>query len=430
MTGRKIVLAAWISASLPLVSGAAGFNIFESGAKATGMGGAFTATADDPSAMFYNPAGLAFQKRSKITLGGTLIAPFTDFKGANPFPGDGVSEEGERMVFFPPGLYYAHAMSDRLVFGVGAFTDFGLSTGWKEPDTYSGRFISTKADLKSISLQPTVAYKLSEKLGVGFGLELRTSNVALKRNQPFINPFSGKVIDVAKIDLQSDWKMTAGFSAGLLAKPVDNWSVGFSYRHSIKTDYDGTSSITFIPTGNSALDELLKARLPIGSHPVRTSIEFPKMVSFGIATTAIDRWTLELDVNWTGWSSFDTLVIEFSDLGTRQTIEEHWEDVFNYRLGVERRINEKLALRGGYLFDASPQPVAAVGPLLPDSDRHGVNIGIGYTVGNWTTDVTGFIAFLEKRSTVVDGVPTSRDGYNGTYKTLGVLLSFAVTYGF
>ncbi|MBI2836782.1 MAG: outer membrane protein transport protein [Acidobacteria bacterium] len=430
MAGRKILLAAGLSAALPALAGAAGFGIFEAGAKATGMSGAFTATADDPSAMFYNPAGLAFQSGSRLMTGGTLIAPSSDFKGANPFPGSSVSESQEKNLFFPPGMYYARSLTDKLTFGIGAFTDFGLATEWSDPKTYSGRYLSTKAELKSISFQPTVAYKLSDQFGVGVGIEMRRSMVKLARHQPFLNPFNNQVLDVATIDMESDWKMGVGFSVGVLAKPKENWSVGFSYRHSIKIDYEGTGTFTLNPTGSPALDALLKTKLPLGEHPISTSIEYPNMASFGLATTAIDKWTIELDVNWTGWSTFDVLELKFEDLNLVQEIPEEYEDVFNYRIGVERRMSEKMALRGGYIFDPSPQPVQGVGPLLPDSDRHGINIGIGYTMGKWTLDVANLFLFFEERSTVVDGDPKNRDGYDGTYSTFADLLSFSLSRKF
>lgn len=430
MAGRKIFLAAGLSIALPAMAGAAGFGIFEAGAKAVGMSGAFTATADDPSAMFYNPAGLAFQSGSQASLGGTLIMPSSEFTGSNPFPGSSVSEEQEKNLFFPPGMYYVRSLNSRMTLGLGAFTAFGLGTEWTNPEKYSGRYLSTKAELKSISIQPTLGVKLSENLGIGFGLEIRRSNVALSRFQGFQNPYTGKVVNAARVELEADWKMTPGFTFGVLAKPAEDWRVGFSYRHSMKVDYEGTATFTQVSTGNPVLDAILKTKLPLGDHEVATSITYPKLMSFGVATTAIPNWTVEIDINWAGWSSFDTLVLEFVDLKVKQEIEEHYEDSFNYRIGLERRMGEKMAIRGGYIFDQSPQPVESVGPLLPDSDRHGFNIGIGYTMGKWTMDIANLFLFFEERSTVVNGVPMNHDGYEGTYKTFANLLSFTLSRKF
>ncbi|MEW6367407.1 MAG: outer membrane protein transport protein [Acidobacteriota bacterium] len=431
MRSSKLLWVAVFSLALPAISFGAGFGIFEAGAKAVGMSGAFTATADDPSTMFYNPAGLAFQKGSKMMMGATLIMPFNSFEGGNPYPGEGVTEDGKKNLFYPPGIYYARQFGEKLTFGIGAFTAFGLGTEWENPDQYTGRFISTKADIQSLSIQPTVAYRLSDKLGVGVGLEVRNSKVALHKHQPFLNPYTLKVLDVAKVDLESDMAISLGFALGVLAKPFENWSVGFSYRHSMKADYEGTAKFTFIPTGNAALDALLKTKLPLGDHAVKTSINFPKEASFGIATTAIEKWTVEVDVNWTSWSEFDTLVIEFTDLNSKQTIPQDYKDAVNCRLGLQRQMSEKLALRGGYIYDQTPQPRNGAGPLLPDSDRHGFNVGFGYTLGKWTLDVANLFLFFEDRSTYdVDGKHINKDGYDGTYKTFANLLAFSLSYQF
>src|ERR1700730_18193285 len=81
---------------------AAGFALFEQGGKAMGFAGAFTAQASDPSAIFHNPAGIAFLRGTQIYLGGTAVMPTWQFEGANPFPGTGVTEQGATTVLLPP----------------------------------------------------------------------------------------------------------------------------------------------------------------------------------------------------------------------------------------------------------------------------------------------------------------------------------------
>src|SRR5438128_4763185 len=92
-----------------LTSGAAfgsGSSIFEQGAKATGMGGAFAATADDPSAIFYNVAGLAQQRHTAFSIGGTFINFSNEFVGD---PNDAFSSGArgfyKHHTFVPPNAY-------------------------------------------------------------------------------------------------------------------------------------------------------------------------------------------------------------------------------------------------------------------------------------------------------------------------------------
>ncbi len=430
MAARNLLLATGFIALLPMAAGAAGFAFYEAGAKAVGMSGAFTATADDPSAIYYNPAGLAFQKGTMIMAGGTFVVPTYSFKGANPFPGQGVSEHGKNKLHLVPGVYYRHPINDQIMVGIGTFLPFGLGTEWENPTRFTGRFISQKADLKSLSIQPTIAYKVNDWMGVGFGLDIRESVVNFQRNRAFLNPFTQHVVDLAKIDMQSNWKTSVGFSFGVLVKPIQDWRVGFSYRHSVKTDFDGTATFEFIPTGNPLIDPILKAQVPQGDRKVATSINFPKEMSLGIATTMISKMTIEVDVNYTGWSTFDELVIDFKDLGQKTVFPEKYKDCFNFRFGIERVLNEKLALRGGYYYDESPQPLESTGPLLPDSDRQGINFGAGYKMGRWSVDGSAILTLFNERSTVFEGLPQNRDNYNGTYRNHAILSSASLSYAF
>src|SRR5687768_5947056 len=152
---------------------AGGLALFEQGARGMGFAGAFTAQADDPSAIFHNPAGLAFLKGKQAYVGGTAVRPSTDFVGAAPFPGEGTAESGDVGVLPVPALYYSQPFSDRLAIGVGVHTPYGLKTAWASPGTYSGRFISQEATLSGVSINPTLAYKLADRLSIGAGLDVR-----------------------------------------------------------------------------------------------------------------------------------------------------------------------------------------------------------------------------------------------------------------
>src|SRR5688572_16889475 len=148
--GRSAALAAWLLAvavSVPTPVRAAGFALFEQGARGMGFAGAFTAQASDPSAIFHNAAGIAFLRGKQLYLGGTVVAPSSTFEGANPFPGAGVTEKTDAGLLLPPSVYYTHQLAPDLVAGIGVNVPFGLRSRWASPDTYSGRFISHSAEL-------------------------------------------------------------------------------------------------------------------------------------------------------------------------------------------------------------------------------------------------------------------------------------------
>jgi long-chain fatty acid transport protein len=405
---------------------AAGFALFEQGARGMGFAGAFTAQASDPSAIFHNAAGIAFLKGSRIYLGGTAVAPKSTFTGADPFPGAGITEKGDAGILFPPAVYYSQPFTERLAFGVGVNVPFGLRSRWANPDTFSGRFVSQLAELKGFSLNPTVAYKLADRLAVGAGLDVRFSTVTLDRRVPLVNPFTQKVVDVATVRLDSDTATGFGFNVGILAKPSESLSIGAAYRHKVKVDYDGHALFEPVPTGNAQLDALVGIQLPQGSQTVATSITFPALASGGVAYGFGD-WIVEADVDWYQWSTFRTLRIDFVERpDLSQVLPENYENSWQLRAGLERTINDRWAVRGGYFFDQTPAPAASVSPLLPDASRHGISLGGSWVSGRLRLDGATWYVFSKERST--EGV--NRDEFNGTYKNQALTFGLSLGYSF
>lgn len=410
----------------PAAADAAGFALFEQGAQGMGFAGAFTAQASDPSAIFHNAAGIAFLKGRQLYVGGVLVNPSTDFIGADPFPGAGRLESMDVGIIPFPSAYYTQALSDTLAVGVGVHVPYGLRTEWKFPDAFSGRFISTKAQLSGVSVNPTVAWKLRDRLAIGGGIDIRFSSVELRRSVPGIDPFTQQVADVASVVLQSDTATDFGFNVGVLAKPAESFSIGVSYRAKVKQSYTGDATFTLIPTGNAQFDGLVAQTLPAGAIPATTGLETPAIASVGVAYRWND-WTFEGDVNWYGWSSFDELPIQLEGRADLSTIvTEEYDDAVQFRVGVDRRLNDEWSVRGGYFYDPSPSPPESVSPLLPDSDRHGICAGGSWRRGPVRVDAALWWLLSQDRST--EGV--NRDHYDGIYSSSARTLGISVGYSF
>lgn len=420
-----------ISAVILAVSGAAfgsGFAIFEQGAKATAMGGAFAATADDPSAIWYNVAGIAQQRKAEILVGGTAINFSNNFTGD---PGDtltsGKTGEYAAHTFVPPNAYMVIPWGQNITFGVGVFTPFGLRTNWKEP--WVGRFVSRDANVKSLSVEPAVAWQTSDgRIALGVGAEYRRSHISLNRNNSAFDPLNGQVIDAANAYLASDWDNAWGWNAGLLFKPSDTWRIGVSYRSQMTIDYKGSAHFTQILTG-TPIDALVGASIP-PDQGIATSINFPANLAVGIATTAIGHnWDVEADVTHTTWSRFQNLAISFDTTSALNfNVPQNWKDSYSYRLGANKKVNDTWDVRFGVLYDKNPQPTDGVGPLLPDADREGASFGIGYHRGPWIMDLTEFDLHFKNRTT--NGDVNQVDNFRGSYKTDANLISFNFGYRF
>ncbi|HSP93306.1 MAG TPA: outer membrane protein transport protein [Thermoanaerobaculia bacterium] len=423
-----------------------GFQLNPQGARAMGMGLAFTAVANDPSAIFFNPAGLGWQKHFDVEVGSSFITKTQgDFDGENPFPGIGNSEKQHKTTFTLPTLYVVAPLTSEINFGLGIFSQYGLGFRWDNAEdcggdcatnpvkssSFSGRFISQNAVIQTVDLNPVLSFQVIPALAIAVGADYRVSKVQLERNQGAINPFTNSVVDVAHVKLNSDLTDNHGWgwNAGILVRPVPQFSFGAAYRSKIKIDYEGTATFKQRLTGNAQFDGIVASQLPQGTHPVTTSIPFPASVNLGTAFTFPGQFTVSLEGDWTEWSDFQNLDIIFPDL-TGRNLHRHmgWKDSWAYRIGLEKKFSgcSCMAVRAGYYRDNTPQPVENAGPLLADNDRDGYTLGFGYDTDRWGVEVSDLYINFKK----LDTAGRSQDNYYGLYKETANVFAFSFRFSF
>ena len=407
---------------------ASGFSIFEQGAKASAMAGAFVATADDPSAIFYNPAGIAQQREMAVLAGATFINFSNEFTGdPDSIYTSGAEGKYDRHTFVPPNAYAIIPIGENLTFGLGGFAAWGLRTDWQDP--WVGRFISRDADLKTMSVQPTIAWQTSDgRFAVGGGVEYRRARVILSQNLPlpFPNPFTGRITDIGNARLASDYGDDIGWNLGVLFKASDRLRFGASYRSDMDIDLEGRADFTQISTGNTQLDAVVAQTFP-DDDSISTTLPFPAVAAVGVAFSPTDRVDVELDVTHMTWSRFQALDVEFDNQPNLDFVrEQNWEDSSAFRLGTNIEATPEWDVRFGVVYDQNPQPVEAVSPLLPDADRIGATFGAGWHHGPWVVDGAAFVLHFKDRST--EG--RNPEGFDGTYETDAVLWSINFGYRF
>jgi long-chain fatty acid transport protein len=394
-----------------------GFQIMTQGARATGMGLAFTAVADDPTAIFYNPAGLGWMSHMEASLGGSILTRVTgDFQGANPYPGAGTTEHYKKQSFLLPTVYAVLPLMKDVNLGIGVYAPYGLGLHWENPDTWSGRFISQNAVIQSSDLNPVVSVRILPQVAIAVGADLRFSKVQLERNQAAINPFTNSIVDVAHIKLNGylEDNHAWGWNTGIMIKPVEMFSFGVSYRSRIKMDFQETAKFSQRLTGNAQFDALVGSQLPLGSHKAMTTITFPSTLNIGTAVNLCDsRLTLSAEADWSEWSTFKSLDVVFPDLPTlgihRQDL---WHNSWAYRAGIQYKVTKQFAVRAGYYYDKSPQPAIDAGPILSDNDRNVYTIGFGYNTDRWGVDIgDAYIKFKDRKTPA-----TNTDNFYGTFK--------------
>ncbi|MEM7052752.1 MAG: outer membrane protein transport protein [Acidobacteriota bacterium] len=422
----RFISAVAVSALLTGPAFGAGFGIFEQGTKAMGMAGAYTAQADDPSAMFHNVAGLAFQKEQDFAVGLTYIyGADATYQGAAPFPGPSVTAEQETLSAVPPHAYWVRPINDRVTFGLGVNAPFGLTTEWDED--FPGRFVSRRAALRAVDVNPSIAWQASDRLGIGIGLVGRFTDVQLDQHVAAFNPLTLGFADVGVLKLETDLESGFGFNLGLLHKVGEYFSWGLSYRSSVDVDYGGDGVLRQRFTG-TPFDTAVAGLLPFDQDlPVEAELEFPQMASLGFAFGLTENVTVETDVNWTGWSSFEELTIDFvNDDLPDTTREQKWDDVFNYRLGIAWDRGQGRQWRFGYVFDETPQPEESVSPLLPDADRNGFTIGYGFEGNKREFDIALMYLDFDERTRARSFAGES--DFFGTYQNEAWLLGLTIGF--
>jgi long-chain fatty acid transport protein len=278
---------------IPAWTFGAGFALFEHGARGVALGGAFGATANDPTALYYNPAGLAFIDGTQVAAGAYFIALTSDFKGANPYPGVGYKSSQEKQLFTPPHVYATGAIAGNLRWGIGLNTPFGLGTYW--PNDFAGRYITKRVVLQVLNFNPTVSYKLSDSFAVAIGADYYITKVDLTRSAGAVNPFTQQVAEIANVHMYARNQTGLGWNIGVLGKLGAGFSAGVSYRSNVDVEMKGKASFVQIRTGNNEFDAIVSKQLPFEENPeAETGIDFPDETRLSLAWES-GAWRAEVD---------------------------------------------------------------------------------------------------------------------------------------
>ena len=379
---KKCCFAGWIAVFsvflLPLVAFAGGFGLNEQGAKASGMANAFAAQADDPTAVYFNPAGIVQLDGTQVTIGASPVMPQAKFENTTPAgsdpgnfrkssPGDKTNLDDE--VITVPNAYMTQKINDRASFGFGAFSNFGLVTNW--PNSWPGRFIpgGTYSELATLSVNPVLAFKPHQRVSLAAGPVMQYLYFELKQKQ-FTGPGNPELSSKFKGD-DVDW----GWNAALMVWLTDNLKFGASYRSEVRHRIHGQ----------------LKVSPDIGADTGFTAnFKTPANAYLGLAWTH-GPLTLEFDAQWTNWSSFGELAAKFNrPVGAGTTglaVEEDWHDAWGYRFGAQFAVNQYLDVRAGIAYDESPIPSKSVSPRIPGGDRWIYAVGFGGHFNAFTADL-------------------------------------------
>jgi long-chain fatty acid transport protein len=386
---QKLFVWLVLLASIVLVSDScfgSGFALYEASARGNAMAGAMVARADDPSALFFNPAGITQLPGLQMMAGATFVMPSTDVTTYAP-NGVGTTTSTLGNVWVPPHFYVTYQANDKIWLGLAVFSPFGLGTEF--PSNWPGQYNSYKAVIQTININPNLAYKVNDKLSFALGLDINYFTLDLKRN--VLTPFGG-----VGASLQGD-SIGVGCNAALHYRPFDWLKLGLSYRSQMTQDVSGDAKFSR-PAGMPGV--LFRDTTANGQ------ITLPDEFYFGAAFYPDKNLSVELGLIWTRWSTYQDLTIQYETApgGPRSspttTDVKNWHNVLRPFIGAEYKTLDWLDLRAGFAWDQEASDVQFVDYLVPANDRFLFSFGPGFHYQNWTLDLSYTYLLIVDRNDV------------------------------
>ncbi|KQC07178.1 MAG: hypothetical protein APR54_06255 [Candidatus Cloacimonas sp. SDB] len=367
-----------------------GLSLNSIGTKALGMGGAFIGLADDPSAIYWNPAGLSGQDNG-FNLSLADIIPTTTYKYADL----GIDAEANLIHILAPNFFLNYNL-EKLSLGLGVYVPAGLRVEWDGKDLlafggpaeiptqygnvtnpFAGKKLEWMSKLGVVDISPALSYQISDKFSIGLAANIYYGMLELKRGVDMFTLFNPESFGVptmgedGMIDTQSEVDVTGigfGGALGLMYKASDKFNLGLSFRtpNNIKFEGDGVFDIQ-----------------NVNKFDVEVDLEYPVWIGGGIAYLPTERFTITADAQYSQWSSLDIVKVKLMlpDAMGGETEDEmvlNWEDAVQMRLGLEYMATECLALRGGFYTDPAPAPDETLTILFPSGNYSVITGGAGY----------------------------------------------------
>ncbi len=442
---------------------ASGFAIIEQ--SVSGLGTAFSggaASADDPSTVFFNPAGMMLLEGQQATAGVHYIMPSVKFKTEKaestmlpdgsggymtiPLGSDNGGQAGITKIV--PNLYYSNRVSDKLAFGLGINAPFGLSTEYDK--TWVGRYHAVESEVVTININPSVAFQVTEKLSIGAGFNAQYMEATLSSmvDGGLVGVKAGAAItpsqtanDVYVKNNADDWGY--GYNLGLIYAFTPKNRLGLHYRSEIKHKLEGDVKVD-VPASlyTTTFTHPLYGDIPLASlfsnQDINGTIILPATASVSYFHQLTDKLAVMADVTWTEWSSFDKLTINFEGAGiagnSSTTTTEKWDDTWRYSIGATFQASDDLLLRIGTAYDETPISDKYRTPRIPGEDRIWLSLGAGYKVlDHLMVDVAYthlFVKDSKMEKSASDPEDASRGTVVGEFENAVDIASIQLTYTF
>lgn len=402
---RPLPLALAIG-SFSTLACASGFQLLEQ--NASGLGNAYAgsaAVAQDASTIFFNPAGLSLLEGRQFSVGMTGVIPsykFTNNGSTNPTAMGGGAATGATSdaggLGWVPNAYLAVPLNKTVTLGLGISAPFGLKTeytpGW------AGQYQSNKFDVRTMNVNPTIAWRATDKLSLGFGVDWQKLSAEYVK----MSVVGAGVARLATVELSdSAW----GWNAGAIYQLSDRMRLGFSYRSAIQFGTTGSLTLSGVSAGAAS-----------------ANVKLPATWVWSVYQTLGDRWEMMGDISRTEWSSIQNLAI-VNYTGNTDMLDLRFRNTWRVAFGGAYQYSDAWKLRFGIAYDQTPVASDAYRPVsLPDNDRWWLSFGAQYRPSRESTVDIGYThLFLKDPVVSTNGGSTATKGVvNGSYSASADIL--------
>ncbi|HYN38120.1 MAG TPA: outer membrane protein transport protein, partial [Rhodospirillales bacterium] len=343
---------------------------------------------------------------------GNIIAPQLKLNAVRGSTGAGVplagneggSDVGEDA--FVPVLYAmwdiqrSFGLEENIKLGVGVNVPFGLETDYR--DNWIGRYYALHSKVRTINVNPALAWEPLEGLAVAAGVQAQYIDARLTNAIDFgtigaaFGGTPGQNDGLGKVDGHDlGW----GYNLGLLWEPWTGTRLGIAWRSAIEHTLHGDGNFTLDAAGVGARVQAATGLFQDGG--MQSDLTTPETLSFGVHHDIDAQWSVMGEAQWTRWSRFHELKIEFDNPAQPDSItEQEWRDTWFVALGATFRPDEAWTLRGGVAWDQDPTSDSRRTPRIPTDNRYWLSFGAGWKPLPGLTLDAGYTHIFLKNSSI------------------------------
>ncbi|HHE9992624.1 TPA: outer membrane protein transport protein [Haemophilus influenzae] len=373
---------------------AAAFQLAE--VSTSGLGRAYAgeaAIADNASVVATNPALMSLFKTAQFSTGGVYIDSRINMNGDVAASVTGTTltatqngSASERNVVpgaFVPNLYFVAPVNDKFALGAGMNVNFGLKSEYD--DSYDAGIFGGKTDLSAINLNLSGAYRVTEGLSLGLGVNAVYAKAQVERNAGIIadtaknsqnafgvgSPEDKKIPqyltsqDKSVVSLQDRAAWGFGWNAGVMYQFNEANRIGLAYHSKVDIDFSDRTATS------------LEAGVIEAGKTGNLTFTLPDYLELSGFHQLTDKLAVHYSYKYTHWSRLTKLHASFGDGKKAFEKELQYSNNSRVALGASYDLYEKLTLRAGIAYDqaASRHQRSAA---IPDTDRTWYSLGATY----------------------------------------------------